>query len=498
MRAVSLILMSTLGLGPALLRAEPPRIVPRPTDYGVTAPSNPDWPELIARQDPGSRGEAWAQVDFDHGQWKSMTLPAHWENAGLPDYDGVVWFRRMVEIGAPMAGAEATLGLGAIDDMDVTWVNGKRVGGFEHPGAHFTPRNYKLPAGTLRTGRNVIAVRVMDHGHGGGLAQTHGKMQITGTGNPVSLAGPWRYHPGASLAQLLTPPTQPGDPANNEHERPFDGRFVLQPDDVIALAGGTNLVKQFEAGYLETLLTLSARNPVYFRDLAWQADTVYRQQRPRNFGTHLDLLNRMGATAILACFGQMEALEGATRLPQFIEAYGKLLDEYERRTPRIILVSPHRFAQPENDLLPDLSRHNGNLAAYGEGIRQLAKRRGFHYVDLLQLDPAGLTAPSSHLNPDGQRAWAHMVSEQLTGTTTSDQTAGFARLRALVQRKNRFWRQHWRPTNWSFLYGNRQHVPSSRDHRPGKPRWFPEEINSIIPLIEECEARIWQSREALR
>ena len=166
--------------------------------------------------------------------------------------------------------------------------------------------------------------------------------------------------------------------------------------------------------------------------------------------------------------------------------------------PRIILVSPHRFAQPENDLLPDLSRHNGNLAAYGEGIRQLAKRRGFHYVDLLQLDPAGLTAPISHLNPDGQRAWAHMVSEQLTGTTTSDQTAGFARLRALVQRKNRFWRQHWRPTNWSFLYGNRQHVPSSRDHRPGKPRWFPEEINSIIPLIEECEARIWQSREALR
>ena len=491
-------LAAALAAAHAQDTTELPRLKPRPVNYGNTSSSSPPWPELLKRRDPGSRNASWAHQDFNHQDWKTMQLPSHWEKAGLPDYDGVVWFRRIVEVSASMAQGNAVLELGAIDDMDVTWVNGRRVGGFEEPGHHFTPRSYTLPVGTLLSGRNVIAVRVMDHGYGGGLARTHGKMQLTGSGETIALTGPWRYRPGASLDQLLTLPAQPGHPAGPGEKPVLKKGSFFRPHDVVALAGGTNVVKQFEAGYLETMLTLSSPSPVYFRDLAWQADTVYRQQRPRNFGTHLDLLERMSATVIIASFGQMEALEGATRLPQFIEAYGKLLDEYEKRTPRIILVSPHRFAKSDNSLLPDLSSHNGSIAAYSEGIRQLADRRGFLYLDLLQLNPTGLVAPSSHLNPDGQWVWARLVSEQLTGEKAPARTGAFAQLRGLVQRKNRFWRQHWRPTNWSFLYGNRQHVPSSKDHRPGKPRWFPEEINAIIPLIEESEAEIWRNREALR
>ena len=495
-----LCLSAALAAAHAQDATELPRLKPRPVNYGNTSSSSPRWPELIKRHDPGSRNADWARRDFNHHGWQTMQLPSHWEEGGLPDYDGVVWFRRTVEVSSSMTQGEAVLELGAIDDMDVTWVNGKRVGGYENPGHHFTPRTYKLPRGTLLAGRNIIAVRVMDHGYGGGLAQTHGKMQLTSNGQTISLTGPWRYRPGASLTKLLSQPAKPGHPAapGEEEEPEFKEGAVLRPNDVVALAGGTSVVKQFETGYLETMLTLSSPSPVYFRDLAWQADTVYRQQRPRNFGTHLDLLERMSATVILASFGQMEALEGATRLPQFIEAYGRLLDEYEKCTSRIILVSPHRFAKSENSLLPDLSRHNGSISAYSEGIRQLADRRGFLYLDLLQLNPAGLTAPSSHLNPDGQRAWARMVCEQITGEKAPDRTAAFDRVRRLVQRKNRFWRQHWRPTNWSFLYGNRQHVPSSKDHRPGKPRWFPEEINAIIPLIKESEAAIWKSKEAPR
>ena len=65
-----------------------------------------------------------------------------------------------------------------------------------------------------------------------------------------------------------------------------------------------------------------------------------------------------------------------------------------------------------------------------------------------------------------------------------------------IQKKNVLWRRHWRPTNWAFLYGNRQGQPSSGDHRPGKPRWFPEEINAIIPLIETSENDILELRKA--
>jgi len=475
----------------------PPRLKPRPVNYGTAGSATPRWPERIALHDPGSQDALWAQKSFDHRNWKTMRLPVHWENAGLPNYDGIVWFRRTVEIGEEMARGEATLGLGAIDDMDVTWVNGKRVGGHEQPGAHFAPRNYRLPAGTLTPGKNTIAVRVMDHGSTGGLAQTHGKLQLTGDGKTIPLTGPWYYREGATLAKLLIP-----GPANSTsiapRTKPFTGKFALRPHDVVALAGGTNMVKQFESGHLEAMLTHTASDPVYFRDLTWQADTVYRQQRPRNFGTHLDLLQRMGASVIIANFGQVEALDGATQLPQFLEAYGVLLDEFAKCTSRIILVSPHRFEKPATALLPDLSKRNGDVAAYSEGIRQLAERRGYLYVDLHKFDPSGLTSGSSHLTLKGQRIWAQYVTSQLTGQEIRTRGSALEPLRQRIQRKNVLWRQHWRPANWSFLYGNRQHVPSSRDHRPGKPRWFPEEINAIIPLIEQAEAEIWKAKGGIK
>ncbi len=60
------------------------------------------------------------------------------------------------------------------------------------------------------------------------------------------------------------------------------------------------------------------------------------------------------------------------------------------------------------------------------------------------------------------------------------------------------WRRHWRPTNWAFLYGNRQTQPSSKDHRPGKPRWFPIEVDAIIPRIEAAQARIFELRKNVK
>lgn len=490
-RPLPFILTACLGIAPAQEEG-PPRIKPRVSAAPVTATAVSNWPERIATADPGSKDEAWAQADFDHSGWKTMKLPVHWENAGLPDYDGVVWFRRTIDVPASIADRDAVLGLGAIDDMDVTWVNGVRVGGYEKPGAHFTPRNYKLPKGALRVGSNIIAVRVMDHGAGGGMAQTHGRMELRGGGHALPLTGPWHYQPGANLAQLLRPSTPDGSPA--PRLAPFQGKFELQPHDVIAFAGGTNMVRQFESGHLESVLTWDAEHPVYFRDLAWQADTVYQQQRPRSFGTHLDLLDRMSATVMVANFGQMEALDGATELPQFLKAYGELLDEFEKRTPRIVLIAPHRFEKTDNALLPDLSKRNGDLDAYSQGIRQLAKRRGFLFVDLAQLDPTQLTSDGVNFNETGRWAWAQTVAAQLTGAEVSFQANALESSRKLIQRKNTLWRQHWRPTNWSFLYGNRQHVPSSKDHRPGKPRWFPEEVNAIIPMIENAEAKIWKQK----
>ena len=76
------------------------------------------------------------------------------------------------------------------------------------------------------------------------------------------------------------------------------------------------MVKQVESGALESFLTHSARGrKVLFRDMSWQADTVYQRQRPRNFGSQASMLGRIGGTVAVAAFGQ--ELRGGEYLSDF-------------------------------------------------------------------------------------------------------------------------------------------------------------------------------------
>jgi sialate O-acetylesterase len=162
-----------------------------------------------AANDPGSaEGPAWAAADLDTVAWKTMNLPTVWEPAGLTDFDGVVWFRRTVEVPAEWAGKACTLHLGPIDDMDTTFVNGTQVGALSN---YQAPRDYTVPAGVLKVGRNLIAVRVLDTGGGGGL---YGKpedlrLEPQGGGATLALQGPWLYRDSLPLAQAKPLPSRP-------------------------------------------------------------------------------------------------------------------------------------------------------------------------------------------------------------------------------------------------------------------------------------------------
>ncbi len=287
----------------------------------------------------------------------------------------------------------------------------------------------------------------------------------------------------------------------------FENGFALRAGDVIALAGGTRTAKLDERAYLETLMTFGAgEKNVYFRNMGWQADTVYSRQRPLDFGPEAEELKRAGATVLLASFGQMEALEGEARIPGFIAAYEKLLDGYAACTGRIVLVTPAPFGNPRHAAQPDLTRHNASVAAYASAILDLATKRGYACVDLSAFAVGEETTDGIQFTPAGEwRYSSEIVSQLLDRTALSAgelNGEGFAdpkleAWRRQIVEKNRLWREHWRPTNWAFAYGDRQDQPSSKDHRPGKPRWFPAELDGIIPLIEAAEDRILESRKEL-
>ena len=132
-----------------------------------------DWEARNFHQDTGNKGEArgFARADAPPAGWEKMNVPGTWEDAGLV-IDGAVWFRREIELPPDWAGQDLALSLGAIDDFDVTYWNGTRVGatGAETPQYWEAPRHYVVPGRLARAGRNVIAVRVFDHYGSGGFA----------------------------------------------------------------------------------------------------------------------------------------------------------------------------------------------------------------------------------------------------------------------------------------------------------------------------------------
>ena len=59
---------------------------------------------------------------------RRWTCPATGRSEGLPDFDGIAWFRKEFDLPEAWDGKELTLGLGPIDDRDTTFFNGVEVG----------------------------------------------------------------------------------------------------------------------------------------------------------------------------------------------------------------------------------------------------------------------------------------------------------------------------------------------------------------------------------
>ena len=132
----------------------------------------------------------WADPAFDDATWETIRVPGAWERNGYPGLDGVAWYRVSVVLSAAEAAGNATLSLGAIDDEDVTWVNGAEVG---RTAGYATPRVYRVPSGILREGRNTIAIRVTDGGGDGGLTGPPADLVLTVDGRRRMLVGPWKF-----------------------------------------------------------------------------------------------------------------------------------------------------------------------------------------------------------------------------------------------------------------------------------------------------------------
>jgi sialate O-acetylesterase len=155
--------------------------------------------QWYSENDPGSTKENdWSQISLATDGWEPVDMPAQFPG----DFDGVIWYRKELDLPESWKDKTAVMHLCAIDDQDTTWVNGVQIGSMDIWNA---PRDYHIPSGVLKSGRNVIAIRVLDTGGPGGFFGKAEQMNLESTGDksiaPVSLAGQWRSRTGVSLAK---------------------------------------------------------------------------------------------------------------------------------------------------------------------------------------------------------------------------------------------------------------------------------------------------------
>lgn len=235
------------------------------------------WKAEVERIDKGCvNGEAiWAAPGFNDAAWKSMKVPGLMQEQDLPGFNGLVWFRKTIDIPAGWAGKDLILNLGVIDDNDFTYFNGVQIG---HTEGWMAPRKYKIPKELVKKGKAMIAVRVMDTGGTGGINGSPESISLHLSDTEViPLAGNWKYQVSLDMREVAPMPV---DMSWNPNSPTFLFNAMLHPLIPYAIKGAiwyqgeSNAGEAFQYRDLMPLMITDWRNrwgydfPFYMVQLA--------------------------------------------------------------------------------------------------------------------------------------------------------------------------------------------------------------------------------------
>jgi len=151
----------------------------------------------------------WAIEADSDPVWTAVTVPSNWDQTFLGDHTGLADYRMIFTVPDSWIEKDLILELGPIDEMDMTWVNGTLVGTHLDVYDWATKRIYKIPAGMLKKGENLLAVRVANTSGIGGINGDPGMLKIRPEKSKTKwlpLAGTWKARKGASFTALSPSP----------------------------------------------------------------------------------------------------------------------------------------------------------------------------------------------------------------------------------------------------------------------------------------------------
>lgn len=143
--------------------------------------------------DAGLTGEKkWFDESYHPAGWRNINIPGYWEDQGVKDLNGVVWYRKEINIPASMINKPARMFLGRIVDADEVYINGKQVGNTTY---QYPQRRYPVPAGILKEGKNIFVIRVSNTSGKGGFVSDKPYCIFAGN-DTIDLKGTWQYKVG--------------------------------------------------------------------------------------------------------------------------------------------------------------------------------------------------------------------------------------------------------------------------------------------------------------
>jgi sialate O-acetylesterase len=153
-------------------------------------------PLTISKDKGELESPKWFESNYQPKGWKPITVPGFWEDQGIKDLDGVVWYRKDINLPVSMLNKPSKVFLGRIVDADAIYINGKKIG---QTGYMYPQRRYPIPNDLLLAGKNTIVVKVTNNGGKGGFVPDKPYSLIAGN-DTLDLSGTWQFKVGEAFS----------------------------------------------------------------------------------------------------------------------------------------------------------------------------------------------------------------------------------------------------------------------------------------------------------
>lgn len=144
---------------------------------------------ITATANNGMKQKVFAN-DYDDSEWRSFDYPLRASRMNIPGY-ALVWARKTIELKS-RSKTDLYLDLGTVTESEITYFNGVEIGRTKLSGK----RTYRVPAGIIKKGKNVITIRFSNEWNNGriGNDDEHPSLHSEDNSVKISLGGKWRFN----------------------------------------------------------------------------------------------------------------------------------------------------------------------------------------------------------------------------------------------------------------------------------------------------------------